>query len=150
MAIHKDKNFSFGKNQSIVRDGDTIERCNCAQHTANTEIFKGVKGLWFINCNLLNCTLPPDAIVERGLVIEKTYCSHLHPEMVAAGMAEEPEDCPHSKLVVVDEVLVDGEVAVNGYSYYTYDEDQLDENGDPKFVTYRHIADGKIIDGRKP
>lgn len=146
MAIHKGNDFSLDKDKSIVQDNDTLDGCRCVQ-VSGIPIFSGVSNLRFIgNCNLINCILPPDAIVENGLVIKKQYCSHLHPEMVAAGLKEEPVDCPHSS--GVEPVIVDGITIVSGY--YVYDENQIDTNGSPKFVTYRHIADGKIVDGRKP
>lgn len=146
MARHKNKDFSFQGDRSAVQSGDTLDGCYCVQHTADTEIFQGLTGLRFTgNCNLINCNLPTDAIVENGLVIEKQYCSHLHPEMVEAGMAKERIDCPHA--IWVEPVTVDGQTAVKGY--YRYDENQIDETtGDPKFITYRRIADGKIVDGR--
>lgn len=148
MAIHKDKNFSFGKHlASNVQNGDILIRCMCAQGDMDTPIFEGVTGLTFEECNLENAVPPSDAIIIGGLVNQKFRCSNLHPDLVTRGeLTEEPEGeaCPHSE---VWEVEVDGEDVID--PFYTYDEYKRDEETDEfMFIHYRHIANGKIVDGR--
>jgi len=67
-----------------------------------------VSGLRFVNCNLLNCDVPGDAEVADCLTIQKSFCSHLHPEWVKHGLPECAEDCEH--LADTEEVWIDGEL----------------------------------------
>ncbi len=145
--IHKNKNFSFGRNVSDVKDGDTFVECHLEQARRDTAIFVGVKNLTFEQCNLKNAVVPHDAIVKGGLVIKKHMCSNIHTDLVDQGLLPpEPVDCPHS--IFVEGVEIDDKTAVA--PYYEYDEDQFDEvTKEPKFVEYRHVDNGKIVDGKK-
>ena len=83
--------------QSItLQDGDIIDDTNCAQIVPTT-LPLNYKGLTFTNCNLLNVRLDPAAghKIDDCLWIEKSYCSWLHPEMVAAGLPQCDANCQH-------------------------------------------------------
>ena len=142
MAIHRDKNFSYGRDQSAVKGGDTLWRCNCAQ-AQESDVFPGVSGLTFENCNLKNAVPPADATIIGGQHILHFQCSNIHTDWVDKGLIDpEPVDCPHAKQKTV---VIDSETVVE---YYEYDEFQKDEAGDPLFISFRHIEDGKLVDGK--
>jgi len=104
MVIIKNKNYSLDRiSNLIVSDGDTIEDCNLMQLTTNTSICAGITGLTFQGCNLLNCSVPGDAVVENCLIINKSFCSHLHPDWDLTPCIE---NCSH--VVDTDEIWIDG------------------------------------------
>ena len=49
-------------------DGDTFDSCNLQQPVAHTPIGGTARGLVLTRCNLMNCDVPKDAIVEKCLV----------------------------------------------------------------------------------
>lgn len=88
--IHKEVNYKF-VTPSCGED-DVFEDCNIAQKEPHTAIGSDISGLSFKGCNLFNCDIPEDAIVEDCLVIQKSLCSHLHPNI---GLSECAENCEH-------------------------------------------------------
>lgn len=98
-------------------DGDTAEEANLSQIAPHTPICVGISGLTFIRCNLTNCDLPLDAIVDKcGRLIHLDMCAHVHPQLVELGFlaAEEP-DCPH--VVETHQVTIDGQLVSHTYEY---------------------------------
>lgn len=88
------KNFSYHNPDCV--DGDTFESCNLTQAIPGTPICSGVKGLTFKNCNLINCSVPSDAVIEDCNTCQVDRCSHLHPELVDSGLIKScTEDCKH-------------------------------------------------------
>jgi hypothetical protein len=116
MATIAGKNFAF-KPSPDCDNGDTFERCNFSQIAANTPICAGKTGLTFRRCNLLNCSVPGDAVIEGGLTVQKSFCQHLHPEWVATGLLAggHPENCPH--VVDTDELWAGGSLIETVYHY---------------------------------
>jgi len=110
-------NYAFTKNIALpsVTNNHVFDGCNFSQAEPNTIIFAGVSGLTFRRCNLSNCQLPADAIIEDCLRIQKSFCSHIHPRWVDKGLPECDEDCSH--LVETDEIVIDG-VAVDTIKHY--------------------------------
>ena len=107
----KYKNYSQGRiSDCPAQNGDTFERTNFSQANPNTEILSGITGLTFKNCNLVNCTVPPDATIIQCNVAQVSRCYHLHPDW---GLDPEVENCPH--VVEVDEVIIDGVVVDTTY-----------------------------------
>jgi len=92
------------------KDGDEFHDCNLGQHTQKT-IGKGVTGLKFKDCSLLNLTLPTDAIVESCNIFQPDYCYWIHPDW--DDLPVEEADCRHVK----DEYIttVDGGDPVTAY-----------------------------------
>jgi len=86
-----------------VENGDTFERCNISQLVPDTAICAGKTGLTFTSCNLVNCSVPGDAVVEHCNTAQISRCAHLHPEWDA--LPAEADDCPH----VVDTDIIEGE-----------------------------------------
>jgi hypothetical protein len=139
--IHKNKDFRTEEQRGIVKNKDKLVDCMCAQYSEKT-VFPGLSILWVEGGNYINCNFEEGVTFTKpALVIKKRYCHNIHPEAPF-----EKIDCIHS--IFHEEYSVDDDILIN--SYYTYDEDQLDENKNPKFITYRHIKDGKVVDGRKP
>ncbi len=101
-------NARFGQPQFTI--GQEVREWNLTQILPHTPIGVGVAGLRFVSCNLLNCDVPEDATVESCLTVQKSFCSHLHPEWVEKGLPECPEDCEHVESV--DEIEIDGETVV--------------------------------------
>ena len=99
-------NARFG--QPTFENGQEVREWNLTQLAPHTAIGVGVSGLRFVNCNLLNCDVPEDADVVDCLTIQKSFCSHLHPEWVEHGLPECAEDCEH--LTDTEEVWIDGEL----------------------------------------
>ena len=65
-TVYRAQNFSGTLPKCA--DGDTFEACNLQQPVAHTAIGAGVKGLVFRKCNLMNCDVPKDAVVEQCFV----------------------------------------------------------------------------------
>jgi hypothetical protein len=51
-----------------VEPGTEFVRCNFSKRISHTKLFDGIAGLKFVGCNLLNCDLPDDAVVDDCLV----------------------------------------------------------------------------------
>lgn len=96
-----------------VQNGDVFDNCNIAQLNTHTEICFGKTGLTFQGCNLLNCDIPGDSIIDDCLTIHKSFCSHLHPNFglspACAG------DCSH--VVDTDEIWIDDILVETVYHY---------------------------------
>lgn len=126
MATIKNQNWS--RQQPVgVNDGDVIEQCNINQAEPDTPICEGMTAgsetivdeetgeettvewgpLTFRNCNLVNCSLPEDAVIESCNTARVDRCYWLHPNW---GLEEEPEDCPH---VVEVEEIYDGNTLID-------------------------------------
>ena len=101
-------NYSFSKFDSCPtpENGHHFEKCNFAQPIPHTEIFKGITGLRFTKCNLVNCDLPTDAVIEGCLAIHKSFCSHDMPK-IADFKTACSNNCEH--VIDSDEVTIDGE-----------------------------------------
>lgn len=111
--IYQKKNYSRGKLSNLsVSNGDTFIECNFSQLVAGTEIANSYTGLTFEKCNLMNCEVPGDAVVERCLTVEKSCCSHLHP---GVGLTTCSDNCSH--VVDTDEIWIDG-VLIDTVYYY--------------------------------
>lgn len=119
MATYINRNFSRGKISNLdglVANGDTFRKCNFSQSVAHTAICVGITGLSFIDCNLMNCDVPGDAIVEGCQTVQKELCANKHPERVATGELDvEIENCSH--VVDTDEIWIDSQLIDTIYHY---------------------------------
>lgn len=88
--------FTTGKALPQAENGQRFERCNFARLQPHTKIFEGITGLRFFECNLTNCDLPPDAVIEgtdcHGHI---EYCGHVHPKWIEKGVPDCAENCAH-------------------------------------------------------
>jgi len=100
--IHRSQNWSF--EQPPLNDNDVIDRCNCSQKYPSTEIATGKTGLKFIDSNLVNCSLPPDAQIDECNATQIDFCYWLNPDL---DLPVEPENCRH--VVEIDTIVIDGE-----------------------------------------
>jgi len=118
--IHKNRNLSnTALNQYLaevtVSNGDTFINCNLSRFKQEN-LFVGITGLTFQNCNLVNCLLPEDAAIEDCLHIQKSFCTHLLDEKdVVHSLTPCIENCVH--VVDSDTVFID-EQDVLGTVYY--------------------------------
>ncbi|NIV11967.1 MAG: hypothetical protein GWN62_12050 [Aliifodinibius sp.] len=119
MAIFHSKNYSkshLSKLDGVAQNGDTFINCNFAQPIPNTAIFSGLTGLTFQGCNLCNCNVPGDSVIDDCLTIQKSQCSHIHPNLLAQGhISACPDDCSH--VVDTDEIWIDGVKTDTIYHY---------------------------------
>jgi hypothetical protein len=72
--IYEDQNFA--RQQPELEPGSVLVGCNCAQEQPHTPFGHGVPGLVFIRCNLTNCDLPLDAVLDpvgTPLQVRYTY-----------------------------------------------------------------------------
>lgn len=101
-------NYAFTRGLALptINNGHKFEYCNFVQAQPHTKIFEGVTSLTFKKCNLMNCDVPPDAIVDDCLHIHKSLCSHNHPRWVKKGLAECVENCSH--IIEIDIITIDG------------------------------------------
>jgi hypothetical protein len=115
-------NYAFNRASKLsgTKDGTAFEGCNFFQCVPGTKILEGVSGLVFRDCNLINCSVPKDAIVDGCNVSQVSFCSHLHPEYVQAGLPECQENCAH--VVSVEEIQLQGTVL---YSIYQREDQSL-------------------------
>ncbi len=76
-----------------LQNGDIIEDSNISQHMARS-LFAQFHNLTFKECNLLNVRFDPSCNHQAidCLRIEKSFCSHLHPEMNLPACGE---NCQH-------------------------------------------------------
>jgi hypothetical protein len=89
-----------------------FENVNFSQAVPHTKILEGVKNLTFIQCNLVNCDVPADAIIDGGNVAQVSRCSHVHSDW---GLSECAENCEH--VVDSDEIKIDGITIDKVYHY---------------------------------
>ena len=94
MAVIAGKNFSHRDPPDVVAvvNGDTLDRCNISQLVPHTVVCAGITGLTFRGCNLVNCDVPEDAVVEHCNTVQISRCAHLHPEWP---LDAEADNCPH-------------------------------------------------------
>ena len=110
-------NYAFTSRTPLPepKNGEVFEYANFTQMLPNTEIFKGVTGLTFKDCNLTNCKLPEDAKVESCLRVQVEFCTNLHPEWVAKGLIECETNCSH--VINIDKIRIDGILIDTIYDY---------------------------------
>ena len=109
-------NYSIARDLPEVEPGHVFEGDNFTRLNANTKIFVGITGLVFRRCNLTNCIVPADATIEECLVVQKEFCSNLHPTWVAKGLTEcSGEHCSH--VVDTSVITIDGVVVDTTYEY---------------------------------
>jgi len=108
MAIIKGKNYSLERISDLTASNeDTVEDCNLMQLVSNTSVCVGITGLIFRGCNLLNCSVSGDAVVEDCLIISKSFCSHLHPDWSLTPCIENCSHVVDTDEIWIDDVLVD-------------------------------------------
>jgi len=113
--VYSRGNSKLGTAPLPFSSGDVIEEWNLMQLNPHTVICSGVLGLTFYRCNLVNCDVPEDAIVQNCLHLHKSFCSHLHPDKVDFGLSECDELCSH--VTDIDEVIIDNELVDTIYTY---------------------------------
>jgi len=97
-----------------------VEGHNFTQGVPHTTIYEGQTGLTFRNCNLLNCDVPADSIIDSCLRSQVSFCSHLHEPWLTVGYISACiTSCSH--LTVTDMVTIDG-VAIDTNPNYTYED----------------------------
>lgn len=106
-------NYSF--QQPIAENNQVFENANFSQVLPHTVVCAGITGLVFRNCNLLNCDVPADAVIESCLTVHKSFCSHLHPELIEKGLPECTTECQH--MASKEPIEVDGVVIETIYTY---------------------------------
>ena len=102
--IYKFKNFSFQNPK--CEDGDVFEYCNLTQLSPMTVICEGIAKLTFRSCNLLNCKIPDDAVVDDCLTAQVDKCTNLHSELVEQGLKKCSEDCKHKIGVTKQSIII--------------------------------------------
>ncbi len=110
-------NYSFAKGVGLPKaeDGQEFVECNFLQLRPNTKIFKGVKNLKFVRCNIMNCDVPDDAELIQTKKKARNFCTNLHPDYVAHGLAACSTECDH--MVSKDEIEIDKEGIDTVYTY---------------------------------
>ena len=92
MIINVNKSFS---SDIKCNNGDIFENSNITQLYPDTDICIDTKSLTFIDCNLINCIIPDDAMIYNCNMMKISFCSHLHPELVSIGLSECSDECEH-------------------------------------------------------
>ena len=105
-------NYSMGRELPAIKDGHVFENDNFSQAVPGTEIFKGMSGLVFKKCNLVNCKVPADTMIEDCNISQVSRCSHLNPDF---SLPKCPKECRH--MVAKEEIGKDGQVIDTIYSY---------------------------------
>lgn len=108
-------NYSFQPELPEPVSG-VVEGHNLLRGQPHTKIYEGIRGLTFRKCNLTNCDVPPDAVVDDCLVGHVSFCSHLHDRWLDKNhIAQCGDDCEH--LTETDEIVIDGQV-VDSVKHY--------------------------------
>ena len=104
-----------GKNYSLDRVsefnpkiGETIEECNITQKFPNT-VITVIAGLIFNRCNLVNCSVPADAIIIDCNTAQIDRCGNLNENYIC------DVECKH--MVSKEEIKLDGVVVDTIYEY---------------------------------
>lgn len=121
--IYRKKNYSRSHIDDVSPlSGDVFVGCNLSQSNPHTKIFDGISGITFESCNLVNCDLPDNSIVNKCLNIHKSMCSHIHQNRVESGEIDpcNVDNCEH--VVDTDYVVIDGSTI----SIYHYDDKVVD------------------------
>ena len=109
MSEITNKNFRMQPPESIENDTVFID-CNIIQPIPHTAICSGITGLTFRRCNLTNCDVPGDAVIDDcgGVGRHKSRCTNLNPDYLNFGVDACEDDCVH--VIDTDEVWIDGEL----------------------------------------
>jgi hypothetical protein len=113
MAIIKKGNYSMDKISNlaaVISNGDTVVDANLSQLMPNTTILAGFSGLTFVKCNLTNCTVPGDSVIDQCNETQIDRCYHLHPDW---GLDVEVNNCAH--VVKIDTITIDGNLISTEY-----------------------------------
>jgi len=120
MAIHSGVNASWAYPvfDPPVDNGDTIQNCNLSQLEPHTDILKVYTGLTYSHCNLVNCDVSNDAIIEDCNNAHIDFCTHLNEGLIDFGLTPCLTECEH--LILTEEILVDGELIDTLYEYENF------------------------------
>ena len=106
--VHRNEDYAY--KEVDCSNGDMFINCDLGRVFPNTPLFKGRKGLVFINTNLCNACVPDDAIfnpkpdqssdidnwlIRGGNNSQISICSHNQPEMMKYGLPECRPKCEH-------------------------------------------------------
>lgn len=111
-------NYSWNKTSvdlPVPENGTIFSDTIFTRKEPHTPIFTGVTGLVFRDCNLTNCDLPEDAIVEGGIHCHISFCSHEHPKWIDKGLTQCVANCSH--VTSVDTITIDGVVVDTIYHH---------------------------------
>lgn len=75
---HRGTNFTAGP--VGIEPGDTLFDCNCAQPVPGTPFCADIPSLTYIECNLINCVVAPDADIQGG-----SHYAEIPPEVTPDG-----------------------------------------------------------------
>jgi len=109
-------NYSFNIKGLPEPVNGLVEGHNLLRGVPHTKIFEGISGLTFRNCNLTNCDVPADSIIEHCLHIQVSFCSHVQQTWADRGFIPRCTDaCSHR--TVVDTITIDGTVVDVNHTY---------------------------------
>lgn len=113
MSTYNTGNYSQERLSLLnAQSGDIFKHVNFSQLVPHSSILSGIPDLTFIQCNLVNCDLPIDAIIDGGNKTQISRCSHLHPKW---NMDQCVKNCSH--VVDTDEIIIDGVIVDTIYHY---------------------------------
>lgn len=107
-------NYAWKEPGDAIPNGSVIDNGNFSQLSPGTEILVG-KTLTINGGNWVNVKQQPEWTVNGGNWSQKSFCSNLHPNMVALGLATCADNCAH--VVDTDEVTIDGVLVGRTYQY---------------------------------
>lgn len=119
MSIIKNKNFSKGFLSKLsgmnIQNNDTFLGCNFSQTVPHTKVLDGFTGLTFQKCNLINCDVPIDSIIDDCSHYKRyvEYCTNLHPTKVNGVPCS--ENCSH--VTETDNIIIDSVPIATIYKY---------------------------------
>jgi hypothetical protein len=109
-------NYSFKTTGLPDPVNGIVEGHNFTQGIPHTKIYKGMSGLTFKNCNILNCDVPVGSVIEYCNTGHMEICSHLYPRWAEKGYISScADDCSHR--TIVDTITVDGVAVDTNYTY---------------------------------
>lgn len=110
-------NYSFKTTGLPEPVNGVVEGHNFTQGAPHTAIYTGYSGLTFRKCNLCNCDVPSGSAIEDCLgPVHTSFCSNLHPKMLAIGVIQEcSTNCSH--VTSTDTVTIDGVTVDTNYNY---------------------------------
>lgn len=112
MANHA---FTVSKPMPTISNGHTFERYNFHRLTPHTKIYEGYTGLTFRQCNLVNCDVPADSVLENCNNVQIEFCSNLHPDWTDYGLTTCSQNCSH--VTGTDVIQVNGVTVSTVYHY---------------------------------